>query len=85
MLKKENLDPKFRTRKKHYRQDGSWEKYFDATVIKCKAAHHKLFVDFHPRVWSCNWVASGMYRLVKNKQQLELHKILNYYGWDLIV
>ena len=62
---------------------GSWEKYFDSTVIKCKAKPiGKLFVDFHSRVWPCNWVASGMYHFGKNKQQSELHKILNYYGWN---
>jgi len=63
---------------------GSWSNYVDATSIECKFKKQKtLFVDFEARLWPCTWVAAPIYFTGDdNIQKEQVHKILNYYGWN---
>ena len=63
---------------------GSWDAYIDITKISCKFQQQKeIFVDFEARLWPCTWTAAPIYFAGEdNIQKIQLHKVLNYYGWD---
>jgi MoaA/NifB/PqqE/SkfB family radical SAM enzyme len=63
---------------------GSWSNYVDITEIDCKFKKQKtLFVDFEARLWPCTWTAAPIYFAGKdNIQKIQLHKILDHYGWN---
>ena len=63
---------------------GSWSNYVNITDIDCKFQQQKaLFVDFEARLWPCTWVGAPIYFSGKNNiQKVQLHKILDHYGWN---
>ena len=63
---------------------GSWDNYVNQTEIDCKFRKQKaLFVDFEARLWPCTWTGAPIYFEGKNNvQKIQLHKILDHYGWN---